>query len=178
MSAPTFCGQINPAKGQTFIKKQLWSLWYVWMREDFCIIIFSLSFNATSVMASRDACETKSVSLQISLLATVPCKETPRCLRWNTRPPPCSRMEARDSGTRWQVHYQEKGPKGHRNETDGDVDRILVDRIVDWVVFFLPFIPYPNLHSTLEVVIREWLFRLNHHIPTSASEGPHVLQPK
>ena len=78
MSAPTICGQINPAKGQTFIKKQLWSLWYVWMREDFCIIIFSLSFNATSVMASRDACETKSVSLQISLLATVPCKETPR----------------------------------------------------------------------------------------------------
>ena len=62
-----------PAKGQTFVKKQLWSLWYVWMREDFCIIIFSLSFNATSVMASRDACETKSVSLQISLLATVPC---------------------------------------------------------------------------------------------------------
>ena len=41
--------------------------------KGFCIIIFSLSFNATSVMASRDACETKSVSLQISLLATVPC---------------------------------------------------------------------------------------------------------
>lgn len=66
--------------------------------KGFCIIIFSLSFHATNVMASRDACETKSVSLQISLLATVPCKETPRCLLWNTRPPPCSRMEAPDYG--------------------------------------------------------------------------------
>lgn len=71
--------------------------------KGFCIIIFSLSFHATNVMASRDACETKSVSLQISLLATVPCKETPRCLLWNTRPPPCSRMEARDSGTRMEA---------------------------------------------------------------------------
>lgn len=58
----------------------------------------------------------------------------------------------------WQVHYQEKGPKGHRNQTDGDVDRILDherERGGETLVqIFFPVIPYPNLHSTLEVVIR------------------------